>query len=347
MKSQPRIFIFTSLLFIVPFFLHSQESGKTGKTVHIKTVEKTGDKVIVTDTTFTLPEDGDLGEIIQEYSKAGTSDSSTIQVMVDIDEEKTDKPGKKVIIIDEDGEHEVTLSGKSGSGRVTVYKNDVNMNREPHLITHSKVIRITPDGEEEMIIVKPHGHHKTIRWDKDDEGCGDFEFEFDTDALEEQLELFREQMENIEEYIEEKYEKMHNDSILRQKLENLKNIDFDLPTVEFFPGAFRWVEDELSDEVTDIELRDAGIKNKPDRLDLSLLNVDNDNGLVELSFTMKEEGIPKVTLYNIYGDKIFSGIPELKDGKYNLTIDLSKKQHGTYYLMIVLKNSSKTIRIRN
>ncbi|NOX85105.1 MAG: hypothetical protein GXO86_03920 [Chlorobi bacterium] len=349
MKLYNRTLFFASLFIIFPFLLQSQESEKANKTVHIKTIEQTGNKVIVKDTTFTLPADGDVNEIVQEYSKAGTSDSSTIQVVVDVDEEKADEPCKKVIIIGEDGKHVVTLSGKSGSGDISVFKNDVNMNREPHLITHSKVIKITPNGEEEMKVVKPHGHHKTLSWDKDNEECGDFEFEFDTDALEEQLELFRDRLENIEDYIEEKYEMMHSDSILRQKLENLKNIDFDLdlPSVEFSPGAFRWVEEKPSDEVTDMELRDAGIKNKPDRLDLSLLEVDNDNGIVKLSFKMKEEGTPKVTLYNIYGDKVFSGIPEMKDGKYNLTFDLSKKQPGTYYLMIVLKNSSKTIRIQN
>lgn len=346
MKSQARISVFVSLLLLIPFSLHSQESKKSMKTVRIKTVEQTDGKVIVTDTTFTVPVNGDVSEIIKATNASG---DSTIMVTVDVEKE-SDDPGRKIIIIDEDGEHVVRLSGKSGDSKVYVFENDVNMNREPHLITHSRVVKVTPDGEEEeIIVVKPHGHHKTIKWKGYDEKGGDFEFEFDTDALDEQLAMFREHLENIEDYIEEKYETMYNDSILRQKLDNLKNIDIDLdlPSVKFSPGTFSWNEKEAPDEVTDIELRDAGIKNKPDRLELQSLNVDNDDGIVRLSFTMEEEDSPKVILYNIYGDKIFSGTPEMKDGKYNLTIDLSKKQHGTYYLMIVSGNSSKMIRIRN
>ena len=98
--------------------------------------------------------------------------------------------------------------------------------------------------------------------------------------------------------------------------------------------------------VTDEELRDAGIKNKPDRLVLDEININNEDGVIDLSFSLSEEGTPKVVVYNIYGDKVFSGKPELMNGKYQIKMDLSKKQYGTYYLMIVSGNSSKTTRLK-
>ncbi len=44
--------------------------------------------------------------------------------------------------------------------------------------------------------------------------------------------------------------------------------------------------------------------------------------------------------------KVFSGKPELMGGKYVIKIDLSIKQHGTYYLQVVQKNSSFTKKLR-
>ena len=229
MKPFARNLVFASLFMIIPFLVQSQENEKSAKIVHIQTVENTNGKVILTDTTFTVPDDEDISKkVIEKYVKTGSSETGTIKVMVDIEEEESGERGKKVIVIKNGGEEEETLVTKGGSGKVYVYE-----------------------------------------------------------------------------------------------------------------------EEETPDEVTDIELRDAGIKNKPDRLELPSLEVDNDDGIVKLAFKMEEQGNPKVTLYNIYGDKVFSGTPEMKDGKYKITIDLSKKQHGTYYLMIVSGNSSKTIRIRN
>jgi hypothetical protein len=64
-----------------------------------------------------------------------------------------------------------------------------------------------------------------------------------------------------------------------------------------------------------------------------------------LSFSKTEEGTPKVTVYNVYGEKVFSGKPELMNNKYEIKMDLSKKQFGTYYLQIVVAKSSKTVRL--
>jgi hypothetical protein len=104
---------------------------------------------------------------------------------------------------------------------------------------------------------------------------------------------------------------------------------------------------EMDDNrVTDKELRDAGIKNKPDRLDIENINLNIDDGVVDLSFALKTEGTPKVVVYNFFGDKVFSGKPELMNGHYELKMDLSTKQHGVYYLQIVQKNSSLTEKLK-
>ncbi len=100
-----------------------------------------------------------------------------------------------------------------------------------------------------------------------------------------------------------------------------------------------------SQKVTDIELRDAGIKNKPDRLNAKNINLEVDGGIIDLAFTLKSEKTPKVIIYNVYGDKVFKGKPELINGNYQIKIDLSTKQHGTYYLQLIVGNASFAERI--
>jgi len=95
-----------------------------------------------------------------------------------------------------------------------------------------------------------------------------------------------------------------------------------------------------------MELRDAGIKNKADRLAIENINLNIDDGVVALSFSLKTEGSPKIVVYNFFGDKVFSGKPELMNGNYELKIDLSTKQHGVYYLQIVQKNRSFTEKLK-
>ena len=85
---------------------------------------------------------------------------------------------------------------------------------------------------------------------------------------------------------------------------------------------FSWFSVD-SDEVTDEELRDAGVKNKPDRLELDEIDINNEDGVIDLSFTLGYEGNPKVDVYNVYGDKVFSGKPELMNDKYRM-----KRQYG-------------------
>ena len=99
--------------------------------------------------------------------------------------------------------------------------------------------------------------------------------------------------------------------------------------------------------VTDMELRDANIKNKPDRLDLENIDVEIDNGVVDISFQIEGEANPSIVVYNVYGDKVFTGKPVLMNGNYEIKLDLSQKQHGTYYWQIVDKDRSFTDKIPN
>ena len=96
----------------------------------------------------------------------------------------------------------------------------------------------------------------------------------------------------------------------------------------------------------EIELRDAGLKNKPNRLDAEEMNINIDNGVVDFSFKTQVEGSPKIAVYNVYGDKVFSGRPELMNGTYEIKMDLSQKQFGMYCLQVVIKNASFTERLK-
>lgn len=58
------------------------------------------------------------------------------------------------------------------------------------------------------------------------------------------------------------------------------------------------------------------------------------------------EESPKVTVYNVYGEKVFKGKPELINVIYKIKMDLSTKQHGTYYLQVVSTNASFTERLK-
>mgnify|MGYP000630955696 CR=1 FL=1 len=87
--------------------------------------------------------------------------------------------------------------------------------------------------------------------------------------------------------------------------------------------------------VSDKELRDAGISNKSDRLDVEDLNIDIVDGVVDVDFIVLSEGALKVTVFNYFGERVFSGKPELMNGKYTIKMDLSTKQHGVYYMQFI------------
>jgi len=311
----------------LPFALLSQESDTTQSKVKIKIVKNDDGKMTVFDTTFNVKGDKDVQSIVEKYTNKAENDTTggIVKVTVDVDKggEWTGKGGKKVIVMKSPGE----------------------------------------EDNEQVIVVSPHGKHKVIKWvDKDGKDYSydyDFDYDFDMDHFNDEMAKQKEQMKKMRIEIRDQ-EDQFRDQLAEMKalkelehlgdLEGLKDIEIHVlpPEPPLPPEAPHVYYRSGSDrEVSDIELRDAGIKGKPDRLDLDDIDINNEDGVIDLSFSLKEEGSPKVTVYNVYGDKVFNGKPEMMNNKYQQKIDLSKKQHGTYYLMITSGNSSKTLKVHN
>jgi hypothetical protein len=336
----------------LPFILITQEEEKkekTEKTVKIKTIKEVDGKKIVKDTTFTVSGDEDVKQVVKMYTKEAESDSlATMMIDVQVGDDDADAPHythKKKIIIKKDGGDEEVFYVPHGS--------------------HSKVMKIkTEDGDDEkIVIVSPHGKHKVIKWETEDGKEFEIDYDYDYD-YEVDMESFHEDMAELEKemqqlqieildeqgHLREEIIELHHLKELEhlEELEKLKEMEvIVVPPEPHAPHFYHdyTIKHRRGMEVTDAELRDAGIKNKPDRLELDEIDVEKEDGVVDLSFTMVEEGNPKVDVYNIYGDKVFSGKPALMNSKYQIKMDLSKKQYGNYYMMISLGSASKTLRL--
>jgi hypothetical protein len=328
----------------LPYFLFTQEEGVQEKKVRIKTVKEVDGEKVVTDTTFTVTEQDQVKQIVKKYTMSTVGDSSTqvmVDVVVDSDEDvEWHESNKNVFIMKHgDGDEEV-IHVPHGSG--------------------SKVIKIkTDDGDDEKIIViKSPGHsgHKVIKWVSEDgeehEFDFDYDYDFDVEAFHDEMAKLEAEMKELQIEIIDEQGRLHDELIeLKhiEELEKLKNMEVIVvppaPHDPHFYHDYTWTH-KGGMEVADEELREAGIKNKPDRLELDEIDVEKEDGVVDLSFSMKGEGNPKVDVYNIYGDKVFSGKPELMNNKYQIKMDLSKKQYGTYYMQIISGSSSKTLRLK-
>jgi hypothetical protein len=345
MKNMVQIQTLLLLAFFIslPFALLSQDEEKKEKKVRVKTIKKVDGEKIVKDTTFVVSGEDDVKTVVKKMTIDAEGDSTAdvmVDVMVDVDEdvEWTSDKGKKVIIIKEkDGTVNVeVIEGEDGN--VYVYKSD--------------------DGDEiikkKIVIRSPHGHHKVIKFKSEDgeeyEFDYDYDFDFDMEEFHEDMEKLKAEMKEIHVEILDEHGHLHDELIdLREfeELEELKNMEvIVVPPKPPHPhhNEFIW-HHRGGMEVTDEELREAGIKNKPDRLELDEIDINKEEGVVDLSFSLMEEGAPRVSVYNVYGDKVFSGKPELMNNKYQIKMDLSKKQYGIYYVMIVVGNSSKTMRL--
>ncbi len=333
MKNQVTI---AAALLITLFLLISlsgiAQDEKKEKQVTIKRVEVENGKKVVKDTTFTLKEGEEVKEIMESVSWISDGDSTRIRADIFMDEEYC-KEGKKVMIIKKDGDNEtieefMIPSGHKGSKKVMKFKTD--------------------DGEE-VVMVLPGKHRKAMVWSSDN----DFEYEFDVDQdidfefdaaeFEAEMEVHLKELENAKVIILD--EKME----LLDELGELEDMEIEMIRRPRPPKHQYFKEHKVNrfeHRVTDKELRDAGIKNKPDRLEVEELDIDNNEGEITLNFTIQGEVSPKVEVYNFFGDEVFSGKPEVVNGSYKLVMDLSQKQHGTYYLQIINKNSSLTEKIR-
>ena len=315
-------------LLILSTPIKAQDDVKKEKKVTVKTVKEENGKKVVTDTTFVVT--GDMDDIdLQKYGIS--TDGEEIEVIVDIiSDSDGNHTTKKVIVIKGDDVHMDASS--SGEKNVFVFKSD---------------------GEEE-------GHHKVMSWTDEDGKEMSFEIESEIEMAMDELErahreldiemkiidgeqiIVMRELDELGELIELKeLESLH-------ELDKLQDIEYefimsDAPHSSKHHGYFF---EGHHNKVTDVELRDAGIKNKPDRLETDDIDISIDGGVVDLSFSLKAEGSPKVIVYNVYGDKVFNGKPELMNGSYKIKMDLSAKQHGTYYIQVMLANSSFTERLK-
>lgn len=306
-----------ALVLVLPGSIRAQE-----KKVHIKKVkEENGEKVVI-DTVFTIKEGENPDDVIKKFEWVSEGDSlKTYTFDIDIDSD-----------FDVDDEHKVIIMKKGGDGDWTTHNE----------IEHK--IKVIKDGDHENVFVYSDG-----------------DFEFDTDKMKEiHIEMIKagEDMEKMKIELEnemiiiadelkdvEKLKELQELKVIAEiedlhELEKIKNIEVFMPDMHHGDNAF-WVHSgHHGSKVSEKEIRDAGIKVKADRLDLETFNINIDNGVVDIEFSIAGDAAPKVVVYNYYGDKIVSGKPELMNGNYVMKIDLSGKQHGTYYLQIESKNSS-------
>ncbi len=377
MKNQITV---TAVLLLTLFILISlsgiaQEKEKE-KQVRIKTVKVEDGKKVVKDTTFTVKEGEDVKEIVEGLSWTAEADSIKMTVDVTIDDDG--KGGKKIIIMSNDGDEDVKVIHSeaeafyfSEGDSLMEIKVDVIVDEEcagrgkkviiikkdgdeeivkeifiPHHRASKKVIKFKSDDGEEIIIVTPHGHHKSMKWESEDGHDYDFDFDYDMDFDHDKFKA--EMKEHMMEMESARVIVLDEKMTLLDELEELENMEIEIIRSPRLPKHHDYTMRRMErfNKVTDKELRDAGIKNKPDRLELDNINIDLNKGVIDLIFTMKGEGSPKIEVYNFFGDKVFSGKPELLNGSYKSIIDLSTKQHGTYYLQIINKNSSFTEKIR-
>jgi hypothetical protein len=334
MKNQVTI---AAVLLITLFLLISlsgmAQEEKKEKQITIKRVEVENGKKIVKDTTFTVKEDKDVKNVMADIEWITKGDSMRITTDVFVDEESIGDGIKKVIIIKGDGDEEIV----------------------EEIIVHSdhkgpkKVMKFKTDDGEEVVMVLPRGHRKAMFWNSDD----DFEFEFDVDQdvdFEFNAKEFEAQLEaHLKELEDARVIVLDEEMELLEEMEGFEDMEIEMirkPRPPKHPYFERHHIERFEQGVTDKELRDAGIKNKPDRLEVDELDIDNNDGIITLQFAIPGGASPRVEVYNFFGDKVFSSKPEVVDGSYKLVMDLSQKQHGKYYLQIINKNSSLTEKIR-
>ncbi len=205
------------------------------------------------------------------------------------------------------------------------------------------------DGSDSHVLyTSPRGKKKVVKWVNAD---GE-DREFDLNMELENLDFLSDDMDR-EVYLNMEELKDMERELRELELENIlayRHLPPPPPPIapEHPDHPVFWVKNDRHHHglVSEKELRDAGIKNQPDMLRLTELDVDNRNGVITLRFLPEEEqGSSRVLVYNYFGEKVFSGKPEMIGDVFQITIDLSSKQPGTYYLQIIQKKASVTERI--
>ncbi len=301
------LLIISMLMLGIPLSITAQEkTNDNEQKVRIKTVKVIDGKKVVSDTSFVLKEGDDLDNVMAGFNVGADGED---EVLVNVVVETEGGDNEKVVIIKTNDAKNVRLVQGQGGHSFYSIGTPLDFNND---MESTKIIIVSPDS----------GGSKVMTWQSDDG----------------------------EEYVinlDEDFEKLVELEMEIDQLKDFENMDvriLGVPGHPHHPGMF--FECEEGSGVSDMELRDAGIKNKADRLAIENINLNIDDGVVALSFSLKTEGSPKIVVYNFFGDKVFSGKPELMNGNYELKIDLSTKQHGVYYLQIVQKNRSFTEKLK-
>ncbi|MBU3926964.1 MAG: T9SS type A sorting domain-containing protein [Bacteroidetes bacterium] len=300
------LFYLMIFLLVVPAFIYAQEGEE--KEIKVKLVKVVDGKTTTFDTVFTSKGDmeQDIRLLIDKVADVDSAQSKTISI-------------------------ELSANGSDSTGR-------------PY-----KVMVFTGDDDISMI-APPAFNHKVKHWvDKDGRNM---EFEFNLD---------KENMEGLRVDIERQVEeamRQHEDVEREMELMNGERMKWvsmpprppkpPRPMHPEYPGNRYFFHGGFDDGgvASQEELRDAGIKSQPDQLVLTTLDIDNRGGVITLRFMPKEDNhSTKVTVYNYFGDKVYTGKPEMVGDVYQLTIDLSAKQPGTYFIQMVQKNASVTQRV--
>jgi hypothetical protein len=312
------------------------------KKVTVKTVQVENGKKIVKDTTFTVNESEDIEAITKPLSWTSVSDSGTTMTFdVEVETDGTnDGEMKKVIIYKNGGDQHVKVIEGSDGNVVVIKRNGMG------------------DCDENVFYTPHHGYKNIMRWTDDDSVEYEFELQEGMEEFHHEMEMQQFNMEKMQQELEEELSQIEgiNEEQLAEILDEINELKFHFvlpparpmhPPQKMNGENFEFYFDNPSKGgVTDIELRDANIKNKPDRLDLEEVDINIENGVVDISFTIPGEAKPSIAVYNVYGDKVFTGKPALMNGKFEIKIDLSQKQHGIYYWQIVDNDRSFTDKIR-
>lgn len=345
--------IIGALVLMISFPLTAISQEKQEKKVKVKTVKVVDGKKIVKDTTFTVKEGEDEKEIIKTMSWVSDKDSTgTITIDLEMDSEDGHHGHKDVFILKSGKDDDLFWTeGHGGKKHKYVFKTDKHKDCE-HDLKHIYEFDFEFDeGTLDELRAKLEDHKEELhnmRIKLDDEKLIMLK-ELDGEKL-----IILNELNELKE-LKELKELQHLDEIIElehlHNLKELKNVDIvipEIPEIAFYPdhNEFYFDKHHSHDNVSDKELRDAGIKNKIDKLEANDYDITIDDGVIGLSFTLASEGTPKVTVFNYFGDKVFSGKPELMNGKYSIRIDLSAKQNGVYYLMVTQKNSSFTKKLR-
>jgi len=300
------LFYLMIFLLVVPAFIYAQEGEE--KEIKVKLVKVVDGKTTTFDTVFTSKGDmeQDIRLLIDKVADVDSAQSKTISI-------------------------ELSANGSDSTGR-------------PY-----KVMVFTGDDDISMI-APPAFNHKVKHWvDKDGRNM-EFEFNLDKENMEglrvdieRQVEEAMRQREDVEREMElMNGERMKWVSMPPRPPKPPRPMHPEYPGNRyFFHGGF-----DDGGVASQEELRDAGIKSQPDQLVLTTLDIDNRGGVITLRFMPKEDNhSTKVTVYNYFGDKVYTGKPEMVGDVYQLTIDLSAKQPGTYFIQMVQKNASVTQRV--